>query len=309
MVLSALLLLGCQEKDDLYGVSADDYVPGSGDDAAASRYHEMKRAACYDIKSAFSPESGWVSVSLIEGKPNGEIAQRESTGNVFANLRFNYEASDGGIMRVSTINRLGYRKDFTLYPCNEKDAYFYVADYAADGTTLLGILAFSIDPKTFPSAPDLGHELGLSTNSTVIGLAVTRGGPSPDTVVEVLDDVHYLGYLMRQKACTSTTGNDPSFLNNLQNWMFRLCTSGTINGRPLDRFSSYLTFHGENGAVGQGVQIYYSRYDFHTISDVYRRFAQERPVYVYQSGRLVDSFRAWVSPNKGVVPSRIDIRI
>ena len=198
MVLSTFLVFSCQESDDLYGTSPDDYTPDTG---AAAAYFSAKEAACVTDKEDFTTNlaNGWVNVGLIYQDSKGNLKTTPEADLVFARLRLNYETINGGIMELSLVNRLGYRKNLRLYPCNAKDSYFYVADLSTP-TLVETVLAFSISDNDTPGTTSLGRELTLMDGRhKIVGITVRRGQSGEGELHAKLGNVQYLAYLLRSK--------------------------------------------------------------------------------------------------------------
>lgn len=295
MVLSTLVLTSCQEQDDIYGSSPDEYAPSGNrnEAAAAARYFDQKEVACVTAKddlTALLP-NGWTDVSLLNRNPKGNLEQLPFTGNVFASMRLSYEAATGGLMRVTTINSLGYEKSFTLYPCNVRDSYFYILDY--DGTTLVNVYAFSIDSRDVPSAADLGHEASLQVRDRAVGIGFQRGAPTQRTVMQTLGNVHYVANLLRNTGqCNGT--NDRYFLGNKEENGFRSCTGGTINGEKMARLGAFLNLDYD------AVEIWTQGNENIQINSSRSPFSKQMPVYVYRGNRILHQFNGWVEAKRSM---------
>lgn len=290
LALAFFMLLSCQENDDLYGNSPDDYQPtGDSQDQAANRYFQSKEIACITAKADVKQEmpTGYSAVSLINKNPNGALDQLLSTSNVFASMTFSYESLTGGIMRVTAINSLGYEKTFNLYPCNEKTEYFYIAEY--EGTSLLNVYAFSIDPGEIPSAADLGHEAGLSSGDQIVGIGYQRSAAIERSVKASLGDVHYLANLLRNVGSCDNASASGNLFNSTQ-WMYRRCTGGTINDKSLDRFSAFLPVNNPWDAV----ELWTSSNENIQINSSQSPHSKRMRVYVYRDRRYLYSFMGWV---------------
>ncbi len=295
VALSTLVLTSCQEQDDIFGNSPDQYVPtgDSNEAAAAAQYFGQKEIACVTAKddlTAFLP-NGWTDISLLNRNTQGDLEQLPFTGNVFASMRLSYEATTGGIMRVTTINSLGYEKSFTLYPCNVRDSYFYIVDY--EGTTVKNVYAFSIDSREMPSAADLGHEASLQARDRIVGIGFQRGAPTQRTAKQTLGNVHYLANLLRNTGRCNVT-NDSYFLGNKEENGFRSCTAGTINNERMARFGAFLNLDYD------AVEIWTKGNENIQINSGQSPYRKRLPVYVYQGNRIIHAFTGWIEARRSM---------
>ena len=313
LVLSSFLLVSCQENDDLYGVSPDEYTPNGTDDAAAARYFANKKMACVQAKSDLDQiiPDGWVSISLLVREADGGITPLPTAGKVYADMNFNYEVADGGIMNVSTVNRFGYRKDFSLHPCNAKDSYFYILDSEDDGKVINEVFAFSVAKSTLPPAIELGEEFSLRNDAKIVGIMINRDAdPAVPSLRERLGGTLYLGHLLRYNGCVAPNLTDPVRGNLPTSSIYDQCRGVTMNGITLDR---YLTFLSPVG-YRSGPNILF--YDVETpindanskgptrIADNEQWSMKRSPVSVYRGTRLLYRYTTWVSNDVSSVTIR-----
>jgi len=306
MVLTSLLVTSCQEKDDLYGKSPDEYT--SGDDAKAVKYFSDKEAACVKDKEDFAAElaDGWIEVGLLVEGNDGKISPSSESDLVFASLRFNYENVNGGIMQLTLVNRLGYSKSLRLHPCNAQDSYFYIANQSPPNK-LENILAFSITNADRPGATDLGRELGLmDSRHRIVGLTIMSNQSGEPQLRTKLGDVGYLSYLIRKKGAreipdpagtfdareyTGTCSNTP---RNGITVVGREIASFTLGGittahRGYSTNVPYVILRDSRprDTGGKSVAIFQRDPGLGSVEDLL-------PITVYDGRRKVMSFSAWV---------------
>ena len=311
MILSAFLVFGCQENDDLYGNSPDDYTPNGVDDAAAARYFTNKKMACVQAKSDLDQiiPDGWVSVSLLVRAADGGITPLPTADKVYADMNFNYEVANGGIMSVSTVNRFGYRKDFSLHPCNAKDSYFYIVDAEDDGRVINEVFAFSVAQSTLPLAIELGQEFKLRNDAKIVGIMINNdASPAVPTLREKLGNTLYLGHLLRYNGCVGRDLAAEGYLPT--SGIYNRCRGVSMNGIALDRYLTFLSPLGYRS--GPNILLY----DVETpINDanskgpsriaVNEQWSMKRsPVSVYRGTRLLYRYTTWVSNDVSSVTIR-----
>jgi hypothetical protein len=308
ILLGAIVLVclfACEESDVLYGESIDDYtLSGPPKDAAALQYFQAKEVACVTSKSSLraSHPTTYVSVDLIVRRPDGQIEQLP-TRQTFARLRPYYESDDGGFMGVSVVNRLGYSRSFTLYPCNDKETYFYVATYSADGSALQEVAAYSLPSNRLPLAYELGYEHhDVHRNSLakyrVIGLAIRTGQVGESSLHRLLGNTGYLGYLLRRHRCGSPAeygySSPPEYYVD-QTSVLVSCGGVTLNGTAVHTVSLDDRLQ---GGKAPGIHLFNDRSSefLARFADGAQTYSQERRVRikVVQSGRALYAYDAWV---------------
>ena len=263
MVLFTLVSISCQEQDDTYGESVKDYhVTGTAKDADAANYFRQKEVACVTDKADIAKEypNNWISVQLIVRDADGGIEILPTT-QVSAHIRGSYEALNGGKLLVSTVSKLGYRKDFTLFPCNVQDSYFYLADMSADGKAISGVLAYSLASASQPLAYELGYEYHDPRDHSlakyqVVGLAVPSGQIGK-SLKATLGNTGYFAYLLRQqqRCITHDGGSGPHY--SLSPWRVVLdCGGVKMNGTAVHTMTVSDDFEAGGSTEAPGVHLF-----------------------------------------------------
>lgn len=308
MVLSSFIFFSCQENDDLYGVTRDDYIPtGGSEDAKADRYFNSKEASCVDAKYVFAEEksTGWVEVGFVLESPEGSIVETPFSSNSVARLDFVHPSPQpqGGDMVLSFANKTGYSKRSILRPCNEEENYFYIADYDAGGGKLMNVLAFSVSSRDLLKINEAAHMHGpYEPGHTVVGLRVRRGTTGPGSELQKVGNVPYTATLLRQNFCNN--GDQRWYLNpSIQITKSCVGNSSKLNGRTLSHFTIFEptttgTWYDEGPAIelftrGESSRVA-ARITEYPLPDRYNR---QCSVKVYKRGRLLHSFNGYVSGN------------
>ena len=304
MIFSSLLFLGCQEKDDLYGNDPSEYRPTGGpSDKAAADYFRQKQISCFDQKSDFAQNmsSGWTDVGFLIADPDGNITATPTTSNNVARLGFSYENinnRDGLSMLIMLLaNTSGYYNTSFLYKCNEKDTYFYIADYNNDGSALLNVLSFSISAQDLPKVNELAHTFGpFAPGSKVVGLTVRRGFKGSNVLSDKIGNVPTLAYHMRSSFCNR---GDQLWTGNPSTQITKTCGGGNLQGVTLDKFIIYQPAPGTWYSGGFAIDLFTrgssqvaARITEYPIPD---RFNRKCTYRVFRAGRLVYTFTGYVS--------------